>query len=225
MKIASVILGTLLLGDGLAQTVSTVYTPTLDLPIPDGNPNGLRTTLEVSDLPNRISDLNVFLNITGGWNGDFYACLSHGSRSAVLLNRTGRSSGDAFGYGDTGFSGVKLDDQAGADIHLYQSVAYTLDNGRLTGSWQPDGRTADPQGVLATNSRISLLESFNGRDPNGTWTLFICDMAGLFQSTLVSWGLEITAAPEPAGIGLAMAALAAAACCGRRGRREQGERP
>jgi hypothetical protein len=42
------------------------------------------------------------------------------------------------------------------------------------------------------------LDSFNGLDPNGSWTLYIADVAsGGGFGTLRSWGLEITAIPEP----------------------------
>ena len=33
--------------------------------------------------------------------------------------------------------------------------------------------------------------------PNGTWTLFIADLSAGEQSTLLDWGLDITAVPEP----------------------------
>jgi len=39
--------------------------------------------------------------------------------------------------------------------------------------------------------------SFNGLNPNGTWTLFFADLSGGDASTLVSWGLDIAAVPEP----------------------------
>jgi len=43
---------------------------------------------------------------------------------------------------------------------------------------------------------------------DGTWTLFLADLAAGDQSTIVSWSLDITTVPEPqtwamAGIGLA----------------------
>jgi hypothetical protein len=39
-------------------------------------------------------------------------------------------------------------------------------------------------------------------NPNGTWTLFIADLSGGEQSTLVSWSLDITAVPEPVNVAL-----------------------
>jgi subtilisin-like proprotein convertase family protein len=59
------------------------------------------------------------------------------------------------------------------------------------------------------------LSSFNGLNPNGTWTLFLADASGGAPNTLVSWGLDITgtaAVPEPPSIiegGLGALVLAA----------------
>ena len=39
--------------------------------------------------------------------------------------------------------------------------------------------------------------AFNSADPNGTWTLFLADLSGGDQSSLVSWGLNISVVPEP----------------------------
>lgn len=44
--------------------------------------------------------------------------------------------------------------------------------------------------------------SYNGLNPNGTWTLFIADLSGGGQSQLVSWELDITAVPEPVNLAL-----------------------
>jgi hypothetical protein len=42
-----------------------------------------------------ITDVNVGLQLSGGWNGDLYAYLVHSSGFAVLLNRVGRGTGNA----------------------------------------------------------------------------------------------------------------------------------
>src|SRR5215813_1086474 len=52
--------------------------------IPDGNPSGYQNTVTISGLPSQILDINVTLNITGGWNGDLYAYLRHGDSFCVL---------------------------------------------------------------------------------------------------------------------------------------------
>src|SRR5205814_3076743 len=117
----------------------------------------------------------------------------------------------AAGYNDTGFgpdaslNKFRLDDTTGQDVHFYRSFSYTLNgSGQLTGQWQPDGRGIDPASSGATFSaapRNSMLSVFNGMDPNGMWTLFIADVSGGNESTLVSWGLGLsTVVPEPASV-------------------------
>ena len=111
--------------------------------------------------------MDVTLNISGGYNGDLYCYLTHGSGFSVLLNRVGQTSLNPGGYGDTGFA-VTLSDLAATDIHNYQTVGYALNaNGQLMGTWQPDGRTADPATVLDTATRSAFLSSFNTLSPNG----------------------------------------------------------
>jgi subtilisin-like proprotein convertase family protein len=176
----------LLLALACAPAHGAVFTTevVLNTAIPDGNASGISSSTSFSALPNQILDVNVTLNITGGYNGDLYAWLRHGDITIVLLNRVGTPGNFGTGYGDKGFL-VTLDDQAtqGVNIHWYQTVDYSLNgSGQLTGTWRPDGGT---------------LSSFNSMDPNGTWTIFFSDMSSGGQSTLVSWGLEITAVPEP----------------------------
>jgi len=43
----------------------------------------------------------------------------------------------------------------------------------------------------------SLLDSFNGSNPNGDWTLFLADLSGGDDSTLENWQLNIATVPEP----------------------------
>jgi hypothetical protein len=113
----------------------------------------------------------------------------------VLLNRVGRDTNRFWGYGDAGFD-VTLDDQAAnGDIHAYRLTLNgnhnTAITTNVTGRWAPDGRTNDPNAVVADDARPALLSGFKGISPNGTWTLFLADLDAGQDSTLVSWGLEI----------------------------------
>jgi hypothetical protein len=54
--------------------------------------------------------------------------------------------------------------------------------------------------VIGGTSPTALLSSFNGLNPNGTWTLFIADVSGGDVTTVTSWGLDIAAVPEPRSI-------------------------
>ncbi len=161
--------------------------------IRDGNVTGWSDTRIVSGIAeNSILDLNVWLDFTGGWNGDLYAYLTHDTGFSVLLNRPGRTAGDGFGYGDAGLS-VVLDDSALlGDIHGYQGVAGYPPLIQGNHPWQPDGRNANPVTVLDTTSRTAWLSSFQGLDPNGAWTLFVADLSNGEVSTIEGWGLQIT---------------------------------
>jgi subtilisin-like proprotein convertase family protein len=186
---------------------ATTYSYNLSATIPDGDLNGYQNSQTVGGLQQYLTDVNVVLNISGGFNGDFYAYLTHNSHTAILLNRVGRSSTSSVGYPDGGFgpdSGANaftLDDQAGNDIHAYRSFGYALNgSGQLTGLWQPDGRAIDPLSsgtAFSSASRTTGLSVFNGVDPNGLWTLYVADVSPGGEGALAGWGLQITAVPEP----------------------------
>ncbi len=161
----------------------------LNQAIPDGNPSGITSSLNISGAGSSLSDITVTLNVSGGYNGDLYAYLSYNGTLVTLLNRVGTGSGsaiqNAFGFSTAGFNNVTLGDAAtGGSIHNVQNP------GSLPAvSYTPDG------GSLA---------SFNGANPNGTWTLFFADLSAGNSSTLNGWSLDITAVPEPVNVALAI---------------------
>jgi len=168
--------------------------------VPDGNPVGLLSTLNVSGVSGLASDVTVSLNLTGGFNGDLYAyLLSPQGSLVVLLNRVGMSSGNAFGYSDAGFN-ITLDSAAANNVHFYQNDISPF-TGQLTGTWAPDGRTIDPMDSTPSQFNAdptgNTLADLDGVNPNGAWKLFIADLSGGGQSTLVSWGLTVVTVPEP----------------------------
>jgi subtilisin-like proprotein convertase family protein len=192
--------------------VFTLSSGTLNTAVPDGNVNGLQSTLTFNDAYfDNVLDVNVRLNISGGYNGDLYAYLTHGSGISILLNRSGRTAFNSFGYGDAGFD-ITLDDSASTDIHAYGGNG----GNQLTGTYQPDARNMDPALAIQIAPRNAFLSAFNGLDANGGWTLFIADVSGGDQSTLVSWELEITAVPEPTTIALGVFGGLLAVCGGLR---------
>ena len=190
----------------LAASASTTFTETWNVStvIPDNDDAGF-TDYRILSVPEitEIESVTVGLTFTGGWNGDLYAYLVHGSGFAVLLNRPGRDTGTPDGAASSGMT-VTLDDLAAADIH----TAIPMSGGPATGSFQPDGRTADPLDVVAADPRTALLASFDGLDANGGWTLFVADQSPGNLATLESWSLTITGIPEPSSLAL-LAALAA----------------
>ena len=196
---------------------ATQFNYTVGAIVPDGDLNGYQNSQTVAGGSGGITDVNVTLNILGGFNGDFYASLTHNGTTAILLNRVGRTGTHNAGYPDAGFgpdastNSFTLDDQAAHDIHFYRNEPYSLNSsGQLTGQWQPDGRNLDPlssTSAFDAAPRSGLLSLFNGEDPNGLWTLYITDVSPGGEGTLVSWGLQITAVPEPSVGALGCAAL------------------
>jgi len=186
--------------------------------IPDFSAVGVTSEKTVHGLAGALTSVQVQLNLAarGGeplFNGDLHVTLSHDSGYAVLLNRTGRRPGFSAGYGDSGFS-ITLSDLAPADVHTYRVTATgshpiplssTDDPAALTGTWQPDGRSADPSQVLDSSPRDAMLGSFVGLDPNGVWTLHVSDLSENGLGRLVDWTLVLATVPEPAEMLLCVA--------------------
>ncbi len=196
------------------------------LPIPDNSFVGVSHEPTVSTGGSGLlQSVKVSLTISSRgpepmFNGDLYVTLRHGSGYSVLLNRVGRRADSSVGYADNGFQ-VTLADGAASDIHTYRvtlggSDFVPISNADpatpLTGSWQPDGRTSDPESVLSTSPRSASLGSFAGLDPNGEWTLFLADLSPGGLAQLESWSLELTVVPEPSAVAtMAASALLALA--------------
>jgi subtilisin-like proprotein convertase family protein len=161
--------------------------------VPDNNLNGWQDTRVISDFQSgfQILDLDVTLNISGGFNGDLYGTLVHDSGFVVLLNHVGSTLGNPLGYSNPGMN-VVFDQSAGTDVHFYGSFA-----GVVSGTYQPDG----------TVSPGTSLNSFNALDPNGNWTLFLSDTSFGDQSQVLNWGLQITGVPEPATMALGVTGI------------------
>ena len=139
--------------------------------------------------------LAVSLELVGGWNGDLYAHPVHASGFAVLLNRIGRTSANTVGSGTAALQAVFIDSSA-FDIHPGLPA-----NGLLTGTWQPDARTADPELVTHSSPRRAFPGSFAELAPSGRWTLFPADLSPGGTSILTTWSLHLTTVSEP-GTGL-----------------------
>ncbi len=170
-------------------TISTNWTGSQV--VPDNNASGVAFTFNISaGSPLVVTNVTVDLQIAGGWNGDLYAYLSHGSGFSVLLNRIGSTSANPSGSGISGLN-VEFSDSYLTDIH-------TALNNPLTGNFAPDGRFVNPYNALDTDPRNAMLGGFNGLDPNGTWTLFFADVSPLATSTIQSWSVTLgTTVPEP----------------------------
>lgn len=197
-------------GAGLIYDNFTTGRWTVNEGVPDynaNNPQGLQDSQTVSVSGTwQVTDVRVSVNISGGYNGDLYGYLRHddGVKPVgfiVLLNRPGYS-GTGYGYGNSGFGladgGTPFVFSDGGSysggVENYQSGSpqYNTASGQLTGTWKPDAGS------------VSFATRFSGLDPNGTWTLFFQDLATGDQSTLVNWGLQIEAVPEPVNVALGL---------------------
>jgi len=155
-----------------------------------------------------ITDITVGLSISGGFNGDYYAYLTHDSGFAILLNRVGRTAENPDGYPDTGMALFFEMGATNGDIHSYRDLV-DPSPGPLTGIWEPDGRNISPLLSLDTTPRTALFDTFYGLNPNGQWNLFITNVSAVGVGTLESWSLEITGVvPEPSSLVLMLLAFA-----------------
>jgi subtilisin-like proprotein convertase family protein len=193
---------------GLVNAATTVvYSKTVSLGmIPDDDWNGLASQILISST-GIVTSIEVSLVTEGGWNSDLYAYLEHDGVISVLLNRPG--IGDGTGESSSGLN-VTFTDSALGDIHTGLAMEFGVP---ASGTYQPDGRAADPLEVSGLSPRSLYLSGFNGQLAGGAWTLFIADVAGGDEAVLKSWSLsvtsEVSAVPEPGGL-VPLGALCAA---------------
>lgn len=166
--------------------------------ITDGNPaGGVSSIINVSGMRPIVTGVNVIINVTGGYNGDLYAYLSYNGITVTLLNRVGTGAGGeptaTWGFATAGFNNVRLSHTGGGGGGAIHDTVSPV-------AFSPGGTSYTPD-----IGGGSSLAAFTGSNPNGNWTLFFADMAGgggSSPSTLVSWGLEVTAVPEPVNVAL-----------------------
>jgi|ERR1051325_1387274 subtilisin-like proprotein convertase family protein len=167
--------------------------------VPDGNLNGWTDQQNLSGiLHNHITEVQVKLKITGGYNGDLYAYISHDNVLIPLLNRVGVGTGDAFGSSDSGFDVTFT--TTGSDVHLASAGG-----GQLTGTYQADGRQISPISAASAFDAAGTiaLSAYNDLNPNGDWFLFVADVSGGGGTSHInSWEVDIAAVPEPSEVAL-----------------------
>jgi subtilisin-like proprotein convertase family protein len=200
MKTKLIILGLFATAMWLPAQVTTNSYNGYSAPILDGNPVGLTEQFTVSGTSGSISNIQVTLDITGGFNGDLYAYLvGPQGQLAVLLNRPGVTGSNPFGYGNAGF--VITLDNSSANIHGYGGGYSTNGLGQVTGTWGSDGRNIDPQSlgaVFGSSPTTANLGIFQDGNANGVWTFFIADLgSGGGTANLNNVMLTIMTVPEP----------------------------
>ncbi len=161
--------------------------------IPDNNAAGANATIVVSGLTGNISRVQfrftgaactaaigattVGLNHT--WVGDLIGTLRHpDATSVIMFNRIGVSASSTVGNSGNNFCQTLFDDAATTSI---QSFPASSAGEPFTGTFAP----ANP------------LAGFNGRNPNGTWTLNVADRAGADTGSIRSFELIITTTLPP----------------------------
>lgn len=183
-----------------ASAVTTIVSFTPNLAIPDNSSVGVADIRTITSEVQYIYSVEVTLTITGGFNGDYYVYLQHGSGLSVLMNRVGVTATENLGYADSGAFVTFAQGAVNGDIHAYQDVSNPA-GAPITGTWQPDGRTTNPLAVLNTDARPADLNVFYAGDANGDWTLFVADRSSGATGTVESWSLTINGAvPEPSSV-------------------------
>lgn len=197
-----------------ARTAAQVFTftdlvPSESQEIRDYDFSGLARTLNVDTLTEALSyEVTVSLRIdstdAGTVLGDYYAYLFHadaqGAKSVVLLNRVGTSPTYPAGYTDEAMH-ITLSDAAAQDIHSYRIAlggpTQPPLGAPLTGTWQPDGRSASPLTVSYDSPRTQALSDFGSLNPLGEWSLFVSDVSFGGVGKLTEWSITFTAVPVP----------------------------
>ncbi len=150
----------------------------LNQAIPDNTPVGVGYSINFGASGLSVGSISVSLNLSGGYNGDIYAYLSHGGQNVVLLNQiTGAASGSGF------------------NITLVEGTGNSIQTAPGTAGQVLSGTT------FTANQDLS---GFNNTDPNGAWTIFFADRGAGDVSTLNSFSLSITPVPEPINVALAV---------------------
>lgn len=185
-----------------ATANADVFGPGAGFSIPDSNPAGASSTVNVSGMGN-ITGMTVTINgLSHTWVGDLVVTLtSPGGTNFLLMSRVGSTT--ATGLGDSSNLGgdYTFDDAASQSIW---DIAVIAANG--TGFVIPTGtyRTTGAQSSAYT----SIMGAFGGSDPNGVWTLAITDNAGGDTGAITGWSLNIVPTPSAAAaLGLGGLAL------------------
>ncbi|MFC1858044.1 proprotein convertase P-domain-containing protein [Thermodesulfobacteriota bacterium] len=130
------------------------------------------STLEVSDLPESLTDVNVSFNVTHANVNelDVYLISAEGTRVELFTD-----IGSGANFGNSAID-TTLDDEA--------AVSITAGTAPFTGVFKPENANA--------------LSAFDLEDPNGTWMLEITDDTGDLTGKINSWSLTFSFKPENA---------------------------
>ncbi len=156
----------------LATTSATNSTP---VAIPTG-PAVVTSTINIAGAGTSLLDVNVTTGITHTFNNDLDVTVMSPAGTVVTLTT------DNGGSNDNVFNGTVWDDDADPGTQ----VPYTANPNEVTEHTYADLTLASP--LLPEEA----LASFNGEDPNGTWTITISDDLAGDGGSLNSWTLDLT---------------------------------
>ncbi len=155
------------------QASSISGTNNTPAPIPDNNPAGVTSVINVAGAGTYLWDVNLRTFITHTFAGDLDITLTSPAGTVVTITT------DNGGSNDDVFNGTDWDDSAG--------------------SLNPPGAVTDNTFAnLVVETPLvpeEALAAFIGQNPNGNWTLTVVDDAGADTGTLNSWSLDLTTLP------------------------------
>jgi subtilisin-like proprotein convertase family protein len=163
---------------------TTTFTNSTPVPIPIGTAT-ISSQIVVSGVDPYLWDVDAQTFITHSWCGDLDITLTSPAGTIVTLTTdNGGANADVF-------NGTLWDDQANPG----GQVPYTNNSGLVTDRTYADGVVAPS---LVPEEHFG---AFIGENPNGVWTLTICDdFPAIAGGNLASWSLLTTtlpAAPAP----------------------------
>jgi len=163
-------------------TVSQTFSP--GVTISAGNPVGVveAGSFTAANPGDAVVGITVGLNISGGYNGSFYAYLVAPNGTLVTLMNMPGAGVDGFGAESSGMN-ITLSDTGATSIQNVTGGSGTT----LTGTYQAE----------------QPLGTFNNSAANGTWDIYFADLrSGGGDPVLNSFTLNVEVIPEPVNVAL-----------------------
>ncbi|MBK7434988.1 MAG: proprotein convertase P-domain-containing protein [Chitinophagaceae bacterium] len=160
-------------GPGSTGTCTT-SSGAISVLVPDNNPAGITSTLNVSCVPAgaTITGIDVTINMTHTWDGDMIINLKSPNNEVLNLINARGGSGDNF-----------------VNTVISSASANPLSAGTppFTGTFMADGNAANPPTAYpqTTTTFPAMYPT-----PNGNWILAMRDNAGGDVGTLTSWSIK-----------------------------------
>jgi subtilisin-like proprotein convertase family protein len=170
---------------------STTAAAASDAPVAIPDESVVTSTVTVAGAGTHLSDLDLALDVSHSFPRDLDITLMSPAGTVATV-----TSDNGTGFADL-FAGTTFDDQSDPG----GQVPYRFNGGLVT-----DREWVTHRFVAPLLTPEEPLATFDGEDPNGTWTLTISDDQAVDIGELRSWGLDLAAAacpppPEPAKAG------------------------